>query len=831
MRPIAALLLTAAFITSIPTSHARGLRFQGLDKPIDERTSLHIVPGLGTVRDSLTVSFSIRSYQENRYGQLARIPLGKDHTSPTVVLLYDGSGSYHLFRAIWEGRRIVAEVAIEKDRQGNPSQWIPVKVTIDRVVGRVSLNAGNLSSVGAMDMPERIRPDIVFGRDGDHTDACAFAMKDLSIRKDNNRTIVFDLSETEGRIASSNCLIYRGICTNPVWLSRDSYHWKKAFTRKSQSYQSAGYYPVSHNIYSLDRDSLLLVEVDGQAIRRERFREPCPLDIRLGSSFVNPNDGKIYAYEPYYNNDNGDIPPDKPTMASLDGTTLSWDVVSTYRFPQHMHHHNCVVDSIGNDVLVFGGFGMSKYNGDFYRFSLDSLTWRVMPKTWGSPLWPRFQGSMGIDPHGGTLYIYGGMGNESGEQVVGRQYFYDLHSVDLLTGKCRKLWELSWEGPNTVAVRDMVLDDDGHFYTLLYTESITESFLNLYRFNISDGQHTILADPIPIYSDRITCQGNIYVDRERNKLIAIVEESADDIRSTVTAYTLDFPPSENKGPVPLRLKLISAGIALAAALGAIFLVGAARRRRRHGLLRGRIPSSIKQPSYGTNSVSLFGDFSATDKDGVNITSLFSGRIRHLFYLLVEGQAHDGVTSKHISNTLWPDKEYLQAKNIRGVTMTSLRKILSRFDGISLEFDNGRYRFNLSERFHCDYLEFLSILGDTEPDMDRLLGILSRGNLLQAETDPIFDKLKNDTEQMIEPIILSEMPRRFSLRQFQNTLLCANILVRIDPLNEDALKYTVRALVALGKEDEAKSRYRDFTHRYKTDYSEDFSASFDQLLSF
>jgi hypothetical protein len=78
------------------------------------------------------------------------------------------------------------------------------------------------------------------------------------------------------------------------------------------------------------------------------------------------------------------------------------------------------------------------------------------------------------------------MGNESGEQTVGRKYYYDLYKIDLTTKQISKLWEIPWERDNVVPVRGMVILNDSSFYTLCYPEHFSESLLKLYRFSLKD---------------------------------------------------------------------------------------------------------------------------------------------------------------------------------------------------------------------------------------------------------------------------------------------------------------------------------------------------------
>ena len=83
-----------------------------------------------------------------------------------------------------------------------------------------------------------------------------------------------------------------------------------------------------------------------------------------------------------------------------------------------------------NGISYFGGFGDIYYSKELYVYNynknrLDSVVLK------GDRIEPRYFSSMGYRKDDNSLYIYGGMGNESGEQIVGRQYFYDLHKSRL----------------------------------------------------------------------------------------------------------------------------------------------------------------------------------------------------------------------------------------------------------------------------------------------------------------------------------------------------------------------------------------------------------------
>ncbi len=93
----------------------------------------------------------------------------------------------------------------------------------------------------------------------------------------------------------------------------------------------------------------------------------------------------------------------------------------------------------------------------------------------------------------------------------------------------------------------MVINDKSFFYTLCYPEHFTESFLKLYRFSLQDGDYTILGDSIPIYSDKINTNANLYYDEDLNTLYAVVHEFEDDIKIRFAYLFSRFSSDYGKG--------------------------------------------------------------------------------------------------------------------------------------------------------------------------------------------------------------------------------------------------------------------------------------------
>ncbi|MCR5002958.1 MAG: hypothetical protein K5984_01170 [Bacteroidales bacterium] len=799
-----------------------------MDYPIDERTSF-LVKIPSRINDCLELDFDVRFDKDSDTGYIFRICSKNGDDGSGLCLFFDSMSDYYNFRTIWEGHRFLTNTDIHKS-EIKEGEWLHVNFRVCPDEDAIYLKLGNYEAKGDIDL-DYTRPCIYFGKSEYRIDVPSFSMKNLRTVVDG-REVSFALNEDSGSLARSSSFKIRGKLDNPEWLMQDRFRWKKVASYSSYGFLTTGYDQAAHEVYLISRDSLRTVSLGRGGVHSFRTAGSNPLPTFLGTSFVSPRSDGYYCYEVFYgrneeyNRSNG-----TPTAVFLDKTSLQWTPLSSQTLPMQMHHHGQSLDSENNRFLIYGGFGNRLYNGSFYSFSLDDNSWSGPVSIGGDKPWPRYFCSMGRDEKTGNLYLFGGMGNESGDQIVGRQYLYDFFRVDPDTMEAEKLWSLPWEGMNEVPVRSMILPGDGYFYTLLYPESLTNSELRLIRFSIEDGSKEVFADAIPINSDKILTNANVYFDPVLGQLVAIIEETRDDISSVVHIYTLSFPPAIQglSTVAKQRLSLIAVLILCLAVLGTVvfFVVRGAKKRWR---LRASIPvTALVSESPKPGSILMFGHFAAIDSDGNDISVAFTEKVRQLLYvILYEGEKN--ISSRRIRAILWPDKEEDKAKNILGVTMNKLRKALDRIGDVKVIFEDNHFILSSGDSFHCDYLEFFRLIRSESPDMDNLIRLLSRGKFLQGETDPMFDKMKEDVERRVSPIMAAEMHRRFELKEYQNAITCADILRDIDILDEDALAIKVRSLRILGKEEEARRCYQSFISDYKKDYDEEYKLAYEQIIS-
>ncbi|WP_051314993.1 Kelch repeat-containing protein [Algoriphagus terrigena] len=825
--------LVILFVGLLPqqSSNIGGLKFHGSERAIDQRTSYDVL-GAHQVEfpDRFNIDLSLSLSPATEIGYILRI---KNRDNGRIFnLFYDGQGGDLVFKFNEEGKSTLIVANMDRDQLLN-RQWFDMKISFDLVGDSITLSIdGEDFSAENQNLADIYHPKILFGKSDHIIDVPSFAIKDLSIA--GRESYHFPLLENEGNIVHDMKGTPYGQVTNPDWLKNYAYQWKHQTTFKSASVAGANYNPQKKEIYYYNEDSLWLYNVRNGSTEIRVLEQKSPVELILGTNFVDTTRNRLYTYEVYY-----DTPYEGPTVASLDLATYQWNVESSEQLPTQLHHHGSYIDHSSSQYTIFGGFGNMKYSKSFFAFDLNQKKWNQTDGFAGDVISPRYFSSLGYQPESNRIYILGGMGNESGEQSVGRKYYYDLHQVDLNTNQVTKLWEIPWEDDNMVPVRGMVVLNDSSFYTLLYPEHFSQSSLRLYRFSIKDGSYEILGDSIPIRSDKITTNANLYFDKGLNNLYAVVQEFEDDISSDLKVYSLAFPaitkaelssfPEKQTGKAPLLAILAGAvAIGLGFFLYKKLKPQPANTPTEPEEVGGYIPVQKSEHSIRPNSIQLFGNFTVRDSKGRDITYMFSTQLKQVFCLILQGSiTEDGISSQHLSNLLWPDKPAEKVKNSRGVTINNLRKTLNELEGVELIHEKGHYKLILHQGAYCDYTKCLEIIAAHEMDAhrDEFAEIVSRGKFLYLADDPLFDQFKEEAETKLEPVLVLEVEKSFASESYPITISLAEALFNIDPLSETALIHQIKAMLKLKMIEESKIAYRTFAIEYKRATGREFHRTY------
>ncbi|WP_159522484.1 LamG-like jellyroll fold domain-containing protein [Sunxiuqinia indica] len=236
-----------------------------------------------------------------------------------------------------------------------------------------------------------------------------------------------------------------------------------------------------------------------------------------------------------------------------------------------------------------------------------------------------------------------------------------------------------------------------------------------------------------------------------------------------------------------------------------------------------------------NYIQLFGDFRVVDKEGDDVTPQFTPKIKQLFLLILVYSQHrkKGISTKELSEILWPGMSYQNAKNSRGVTIRKLRIILERLDSVEVVFNVDCWNIHFGNSVYCDYVECLKILKENKekeptfyPDFYK---IVRAGEVLKDENHDWLDDYKGFVGNNIVDNLLKFIHRLELEVDHDLILKLADRILLTDPINDQALSYKLRALVVQNNLNTAKYTYEKFVVLYEKLYGERFELSFDELI--
>ncbi|MCD8178550.1 MAG: DNA-binding transcriptional activator [Tannerellaceae bacterium] len=813
--------------------YSQGLQFFGNENRIDERTSYSVFNNKSThFRNQLSISFDISIRDFDTFGYIFRLEDRNTKQVYSFTYAYkDEHNSFFKFNA--EGKDNLISVELDNSLLWH-RRWMKVMIhfdlntqTMDMLVNNQPFRVENLS------LPDKLYPDLVFGKNNFSVEVASFSMQNLIIQGEK-QYFYFPLNESEGKEVHDAKGKVTGSVTNPGWLINSGYYWKLLYEYRSESVSGVNFDEANKTFLFFNRDSLHSFRLLTNQLSSRPYRNNPPVDMQLGMSFIDPEDKRLYVYE--VNN----LPIGDPTVASLDLATMDWHTVGTDYLTMQLHHHTGFYNAARKQYMVFGGFGNQKYSNEFRVYDIKEDKWKTIPFS-GDPVAPRFFTGMAVNDSQTTAYIFSGVGNQSGDQAVGRQYFTDLYKVDLLNHTTKKMWETKWKDNNKVPVRNMVLTDNQTLYALCYAQYIPQTHLSLFRFSIETGDYEILGDTIPIRSEEIATNANLYYSKKLKEFYCTTQEFDENGSSVIRLYSLADPPVKASdlaiysskrrtiiGTVTILLIiLLSAGIVI-------------RRRKRKQEEIPLFPEDTieeKQPETNSNirernAIYIFGNFTVYDKEGKDITYMFSKRLKEVFLLILQHSHENGITSRRLSELLWPDKPEQNVKNSRGVTLNHLRKILAELTGIELTHQKGFFKLKIQEECYCDYIAFRELTGQPatgKEEQKEILSIVNRGKFLKAIDTDLLDSFKENTETAVLTILLPYMVSSFKQGHYTTTLKIVETIFLTDPLNDEALPYLVQALAGMKKEEEAQKRYLLFTRTYRKEMGEEYKTSFQTLL--
>ena len=244
-----------------------------------------------------------------------------------------------------------------------------------------------------------------------------------------------------------------------------------------------------------------------------------------------------------------------------------------------------------------------------------------------------------------------------------------------------------------------------------------------------------------------------------------------------------------------------------------------------------MPAELPEKNY----IRLFGPFEVVDRDGEDITALFTPKLKRLFILILVNSTRgkSGIRGSEMFDFIW-GKDSKNAKSLRSVSVLKLRKILERLDHVEIAFNVNKYAVLMNGSVYCDYMQCLAMLEKKQvkdrKTFERFFDIVKRGEAFEGES---FDWLDDDKSFISNSAVdvMAHFITDYHVNEDADKVIdIARKMLVYDPCNEEALRYLTKAMLSRNNTKQAHYVYESFCAEYKKAYGEDFKISFEEVSS-
>lgn len=824
-----------------------GLFVKSFPSNDSEKTSLVLENNQSLKIDKETsMSFDINVRKDNVFGIVFRIITDKHDNIDLIFTVGEDNKRYPML--------VINEAVYMITEEIKCDQWTHINVSLSPDKNEIALeykaNKTNRIAI-PFDVSAIDNVKISFGLcpfEG-YTlyDIASVSLRNIKILKANKLIRFWKLEKHDGETSVDSIAKIPAIVTNPLWLTDAYASWSKIYTKQVAENSLFTFDPQTGIFYTISPNSSEIQTFNADT------RESNTIKVHSGTMAANAPNQLLFLESKKsllsYNLDENII-----SIFSLKNQT--WDN-NTKPVLEHGYWNNSVsYSAVDSSIVSFGGYGFYKYNNDLVRIFSNH---QPIKKSNLPEISPRHSASTLID--GTTLYIFGGRGNKSGRQELSPKNYYDFYSVNLLTEQTNKLWELDPDSMHLdfIPSENMILDGN-YFYVFTTKEGGT-----LLRFDKDHARFDQISHPV--VGEDFTCHYlymNLYFSPTLKKFYVLINKMYTDKPSVVSIYSLNYPPiiiaritanqASTENQTSKSIYTILAFVALVFIISIIVILYYRRGKKNSvdpinkanplqssfGLSSARRDESEpKFYDFSKQSICFLGGFSVTDKNGENITGLFTPMLKYLLIILILSTQKDkkGISSQKLIQLLWYDKNEKSAQNNRNVYLSKLRSILENIGATDIINVNGFWSIQLHEDIICDYIEAMTLFNEIESNnnsteninVDRLLELLLRGVLLpNTEADWIDEYKSNFSDLTID--ILTEISRNKENNLPDEILLkIADTLFLHDYINEEALYIRCSIFFNSGKKGIAKTIYDNFCKEYHNSLGINYKKTLAQLL--
>lgn len=832
---LAGLLLLCFYYFSEASDQTYGLKFASHDVLKENRTSLDLNPDqFFSFRNSfdLSFSFSLNEYGNMYFGYIVRII---DSENRNVDLLFNfRSPADNGFEIVY-GENLTNQT-LKTNFARLCREWHKLNLSFDLDNHQLTFSTPDTALV-LQNIHITGKVKILFGAsDCIHfktTDVPPMNLKDIRIFSKDKYQYEWKLNESEGVYARETYSKLKAGANNPEWISPTYFNWKKSFKINLSGNAEFACNTKEELVYIIGEDRLLIYSVAEDRTDSYRYRNNT-VKLKAGSqAFYDPAQHMIVSYN-----------PDLRSISMLNLETMEWNAAKISDTPLTVYwHHNKFYDESKRLLYIFGGYGQHEYKNQINLYSVNEDKWQTLVPE-GDSYPPRYLAALGC--HDDSVYIIGGYGSISGKQILNPQNYFDLWVYSVNDNRFVKKYDFIPPGDDMVFANTMIINPDTReYYVFGFPNFKYDSQLQLYIGSLDSPGLEPAGDRIPYLFHDIISFADLFYFENSKKLAGVTALYDENDSTTISLYTIGFPPNRSPGPEKRKLTALNYRFRLlfifiitgTGTLTVLFLLAYKRRRRKNTHITG---SSELQENTGNgfsgqedykNSILFFGEFQIFNNQHRDITNKFSPLLKELFLLIWFNSLKDkGISSERIIDILWFDKGDKNAKNNLAVNMAKLKQTMSEIDSVILSRNTGYWKLSFDDGVvYNDYWHCIKLAANpNDLDLNKVIEIIDtihKGHFLESCTFSWLDEFKAEISNKLIDALLAFTLKHHEENHPDFLLHLADAVLHLDLMNEEAIAIKCKALIAQGKHNLAKETFRKFLKEYKLMYNADFSKSF------
>ena len=667
----------------------------------------------------------------------------------------------------------------------------------------------------------------------------------------HNDTVCYD--EIEGAVARA---------IHPVWLIDNHIEWKPVYQAKIPGKLDVAFNAREALFYLVKSQSIEVLDENGTLQKEIAIRGGYPAVEFPNHLLYDTLSNELVSYY-----------PKKGITSCFSFDTERWSNEVRNTEEASNYNHARTFNPADSSFYFFGGYGFYQYRNDLYRMKYG--TNQIEQVEYERPLYPRYSAAMAIV--GDELYIFGGRGNKYGKQELSSHYYWGLCAINLKNKQSRIVWQKNQpQEEGTIMASTMYFEpSDSSFYAVSTSKGGV-----LWKISMKDSVYSEVSKPIHNESAYQDSDFSLYTSPSHGKLFLVLDKILSNHTHDLAIYSINMPlvnevdirQSATGESVNNRWYLYAIGVLLLLVLAGFVLYRFKYngKNKKTSVTKKATEKTVAttgkaqhQPSMPESkimpkkewipetetiftetvnyydrsraSISLLGCFNVRDKDGNDITSNFTPRLKHLLILLIlhtEKNAQ-GILASKTTEILWPEKEETAARNNRNVNLRKLRVLLESIGDMEVMIENNFLRIKWGTNVFCDYHTLIACTKQFEQEkseelLNRILELLLYGPLLPNTIVDWLDDFKDDYSSYSIDLLKNLLEIEISRNHQDMIIRLADIMFLHDPLNEEALAAKCSVLSAQGKKGIARNLYDRFCKEYHDSMGESYKIPFADL---